>query len=109
MSLVALSVMTGLLHVVTDEDAALLWWGHIHTMVGLVIFAMSGDRGGGDGRRGRDFSPWLEDMGIASFLLHASLRLRSDEPVWDPTSRGNMSLGGLYWLDWQRAGSDSSL
>ena len=46
---------------------------------------------------------------MASFLLRASLRLRSEEPVWDPTSRGDLSLGGLYWLDWQGAGLDSSL
>ena len=101
--------MTGLLSVVADDDAALLWWGHIRTMVSLVIFVMSGDRGGGDGRRGRAFSPWSEDMGMASFLLRASLRLHSDEPVWDSTSRGYLSLGGLYWLDRQSAGSDSSL
>src|SRR3954469_24978729 len=101
--------MTGLLRVIADEDAALLWWGHIRTMVSLVIFAMPGDRCGGDGRRGRAFSPWSEDMGIASFLLRASLCLRSDEPVWDPTTRGDLSLGGLCWLDWQNSRSDSRL
>src|SRR4051812_43394519 len=44
-SLVALSVMMGLLHVVADYDAALLWRGHIRTMVSLVIFTMSGGPG----------------------------------------------------------------
>ena len=44
-SLVVLFVMTGLLRVVADDDAALLWWGHIRTMVSLVIFAMSGGPG----------------------------------------------------------------
>src|SRR3954467_13928817 len=40
-SLVALSVMTGLLRAVADDDAALPWWGHIRTMVSLGIFVMS--------------------------------------------------------------------
>src|SRR3954463_8678973 len=44
-SLVALSVMTGLLHVVADDDTALPWRGHIRTMVSLGVFAMSGGSG----------------------------------------------------------------
>src|SRR3954469_8020083 len=44
-SLDALSIMTGLLRVVADDDVALLWWGHIRTMVSLVIFVMSGGIG----------------------------------------------------------------
>src|SRR3954470_13304189 len=44
-SLVALSVMTGLLRVVTDDDAALPWRGHICMMVSLGVFAMSGEAG----------------------------------------------------------------
>src|SRR3954467_10545299 len=44
-SLVALSFMTGLLRVVADDDATLLWRGHIRTMVSLVIFLTSGGSG----------------------------------------------------------------
>src|SRR3954470_13622161 len=42
---VALFIVAGLRRVVADDDAALLWWGHIRTMVSLVIFAMSGRSG----------------------------------------------------------------
>src|SRR3954462_3830588 len=35
-----------------DDDATLLWWGHIRTMVSLVIFVMSG-RSGRWGRASR--------------------------------------------------------
>ena len=44
-SLVTLSVMTGLLRVVMDDDAALFRWGHIHTTVSLVVFVTSGGSG----------------------------------------------------------------
>src|SRR3954471_789737 len=44
-SLVALSVMTGLLHVVADDNAALPWRGHIRMMVSPGVFVMSGGAG----------------------------------------------------------------
>src|SRR3954463_13165357 len=44
-SLVALSVMTGLLRVVADDGATLPWRGHIPPMVILGVFAMSGGAG----------------------------------------------------------------
>src|SRR3954464_10920330 len=44
-SLVVLSVMTDLLCVVADDDAALPWRGHIRTAVSLGVFAMSGGAG----------------------------------------------------------------
>src|SRR3954465_2783788 len=108
-SLVVLPVMTGLLRVVADDNVALLWWGHIRTMVSLVIFAMSGRSGRRRWAMRSGLFYVVGGYGMASFLLRASLRLCSDEPVWDPTSRGDLSLGGLYWLDWQSAGLDSSL
>src|SRR3954465_8206533 len=42
MSLVVLFIMTGMCHVVVDDDAALLWWRHIRAMVSLVVFLTSG-------------------------------------------------------------------
>src|SRR3954465_12426062 len=42
MSLVMLFIMTGMCHVVADDDAALLWWRHIRAMVSLVVFLTSG-------------------------------------------------------------------
>src|SRR3954468_6268289 len=42
MSLVVLFIMTGMCRVVVDDDASLLWWGHICAMVSLVVFLTSG-------------------------------------------------------------------
>src|SRR3954471_326135 len=42
MTLVVLFIMTGMCHVVADDDVALLWWRHIRAMVSLVVFLTSG-------------------------------------------------------------------
>jgi hypothetical protein len=44
-SLVALSIMTGLLRAVTDDDAALPWRRHIRATVSLGVLVMSGGSG----------------------------------------------------------------
>src|SRR3954465_233540 len=101
--------MTGLLRIVADDDATLLWWGHIRTMVSLVIFVTSGRSGRWRRATRSGLLSVIGGYGDGILPIDASLRLCSDEPVWDPTSRGDLSLGGLYWLDWKSAGLDSRL